>query len=101
MSTAFDASAIERHGWRQGAVLGHKLADEARKLAPRRGHPADPADRQDRRRPRHDRDGARVADARSDSEGRILDGFAIYRQIGGRTRPRRAFAGPSTASPRC
>jgi hypothetical protein len=35
MSTAFDASAIERYGWRQGAVLGPKLADEARKLAPR------------------------------------------------------------------
>jgi len=35
MSTAFDASAIERHGWRQGAVLGANLAAEARKLAPR------------------------------------------------------------------
>ncbi len=34
MSTAFDASAIERHGWRQGAVLGAKLAAEARQLAP-------------------------------------------------------------------
>lgn len=34
MSTAFDASAIERHGWRQGAVLGPNLAAEARKLAP-------------------------------------------------------------------
>jgi hypothetical protein len=34
MSTAFDASAIERHGWRQGAVLGAQLAAEARKLAP-------------------------------------------------------------------
>jgi hypothetical protein len=34
MSTAFDASAIERHGWRQGAVLGANLAAEARKLAP-------------------------------------------------------------------
>jgi len=36
MSTAFDASAIERHGWRQGAVLGANLAAEARKLAPSR-----------------------------------------------------------------
>ena len=26
MSTAFDASAIELHGWRQGAVLGANLA---------------------------------------------------------------------------
>lgn len=34
MSAAFDASVIERHGWRQGAVLGPKLAAEARKLAP-------------------------------------------------------------------
>ncbi len=34
MSTAFDASAIERDGWRQGAVLGVNLAAEARKLAP-------------------------------------------------------------------
>lgn len=34
MSTGFDASAIERHGWRQGAVLGGTLAVEARKLAP-------------------------------------------------------------------
>jgi hypothetical protein len=34
MATAFDASAIERHGWRQGAVLGPALAAEARKLAP-------------------------------------------------------------------
>jgi hypothetical protein len=34
MSTAFDASTIERHGWRQGAVLGTKLAAEARALAP-------------------------------------------------------------------
>jgi hypothetical protein len=34
VSTAFDASAIERHGWRQGAVLGTNLAAEARKLAP-------------------------------------------------------------------
>lgn len=34
MSTAFDASAIERHGWRQGAVLGTNLAAEARKFAP-------------------------------------------------------------------
>lgn len=31
---AFDASAIERHGWRQGAVLGPKLVIEARKHAP-------------------------------------------------------------------
>jgi hypothetical protein len=36
MSTAFDASAIERHGWRQGAVLGPNLAAEARTLAPSR-----------------------------------------------------------------
>src|SRR3954471_9541560 len=35
MSTAFDASAIDRHGWRQGAVLGSNLAAEARKFAPR------------------------------------------------------------------
>lgn len=35
MSGAFDASAIERHGWRQGAVLGPELAAEARKHAPR------------------------------------------------------------------
>lgn len=34
MSTEFDASAIERHGWRQGAVLGLELAVEARKRAP-------------------------------------------------------------------
>ncbi len=34
MPVAFDASAIERHGWRQGAVLGANLAAEARKLAP-------------------------------------------------------------------
>jgi hypothetical protein len=34
MSMAFDASAIERHGWRQGAVLGPELAAEARKIAP-------------------------------------------------------------------
>lgn len=34
MSTAFDARAIERHGWRQGAVLGPALAVEASKLAP-------------------------------------------------------------------
>lgn len=34
MSTAFDASAIEQHGWRQGAVLGANLAAEARELAP-------------------------------------------------------------------
>lgn len=34
MSTAFDASAIERHGWRQGAVMGPTLAAEARKFAP-------------------------------------------------------------------
>jgi hypothetical protein len=33
MSTAFDASAIERHGWRQGAVLGANLAAKARELA--------------------------------------------------------------------
>jgi hypothetical protein len=35
MATAFDASAIERHGWRQGAVLGANLSEKARKLAPR------------------------------------------------------------------
>lgn len=34
MSTAFDASAIERHGWRQGALLAARLAAEARRLAP-------------------------------------------------------------------
>jgi hypothetical protein len=34
MSAAFDAGAIERHGWRQGAVLAANLAAEARKLAP-------------------------------------------------------------------
>ena len=34
MSTVFDASAIARHGWRQGAVLGSRLADEVRKHAP-------------------------------------------------------------------
>lgn len=34
MSTAFDASAIERHGWRQGAVLGTNLAGEAQMVAP-------------------------------------------------------------------
>lgn len=34
MSTAFDASAIEQHGWRQGAVLGVSLAADVRKLAP-------------------------------------------------------------------
>lgn len=33
MPTAFDASAIERHGWRQGAVLGANLAAQVRKLA--------------------------------------------------------------------
>ncbi|GAB4206846.1 MAG: hypothetical protein OHK0013_23870 [Sandaracinaceae bacterium] len=36
MSAAFDASAIERLGWRQGAALGTMLAAEARKLAPSR-----------------------------------------------------------------
>jgi hypothetical protein len=36
VSTAFDASAIEQHGWRQGAVLGTNLAAEARKFAPSR-----------------------------------------------------------------
>jgi hypothetical protein len=35
MATAFDASAIDRHGWRQGAVLGRAMAAEARKLAPK------------------------------------------------------------------
>lgn len=34
MSTAFDADAIERLGWRQGSVLGPNLAAEARSLAP-------------------------------------------------------------------
>lgn len=34
MSAVFDANAIERHGWRQGAVLGPRLVDEARKRAP-------------------------------------------------------------------
>lgn len=34
MSTVFDASAIEQHGWRQGAVLGANLAAKARELAP-------------------------------------------------------------------
>lgn len=34
MSTVFDASAIEQHGWRQGAVLGVNLAAKARELAP-------------------------------------------------------------------
>ena len=34
MPAAFDASAIERHGWRQGAVLGKILSDESRALAP-------------------------------------------------------------------
>ncbi|MBK9386462.1 MAG: hypothetical protein IPN34_16745 [Planctomycetes bacterium] len=34
MSTAFDASVIERHGWRQGAVLGAGLVAKARILAP-------------------------------------------------------------------
>ena len=34
MVAAFDASVIERHGWRQGAVLGPRLAAEARELAP-------------------------------------------------------------------
>lgn len=34
MAAAFDASAIERHGWRQGAVLRPTLAAEVRKLAP-------------------------------------------------------------------
>lgn len=34
MSTAFDASVIEKHGWRQGAVLSSKLAVEAQKHAP-------------------------------------------------------------------
>lgn len=34
MFMTFDAGAIERHGWRQGAVLGANLAAEARRLAP-------------------------------------------------------------------
>jgi hypothetical protein len=34
MSTAFDASAIVRQGWRQAAVLGANLAAKARMLAP-------------------------------------------------------------------
>jgi hypothetical protein len=34
MSMAVDSSAIERHGWRQGSVLGPNLAAEARKRAP-------------------------------------------------------------------
>lgn len=34
MSETFDASAIERHGWRQGAVLGPELAEKARAYAP-------------------------------------------------------------------
>jgi len=35
MSKDFDASAIERHGWRQGAVLGSRLAGLAREHAPK------------------------------------------------------------------
>jgi hypothetical protein len=34
MSTAFDVSDVERHGWRQGTVLGPNLTAQARKLAP-------------------------------------------------------------------
>lgn len=34
MGVRFDASAIERQGWRQGAVLGPVLAAEARRHAP-------------------------------------------------------------------
>ena len=34
MSTAFDVSEVERHGWRQGAVLGPNLSAQARELAP-------------------------------------------------------------------
>lgn len=34
MSTTFDAGAIEKHGWRQGAVLGPELLRAARERAP-------------------------------------------------------------------
>lgn len=34
MSTTFDADAIEKHGWRQGAVLGPALLGVARERAP-------------------------------------------------------------------
>jgi hypothetical protein len=34
MSTTFDADAIEKHGWRQGAVLGPELLRVAREHAP-------------------------------------------------------------------
>lgn len=34
MSTTFDADAIEKHGWRQGAVLGPALLRAARERAP-------------------------------------------------------------------
>jgi len=34
MSTTFDADAIEKHGWRQGAVLGPALLRVARERAP-------------------------------------------------------------------
>jgi len=34
MAGAFDASVLEQHGWRQGAVLGPRLATDARKHAP-------------------------------------------------------------------
>lgn len=36
MSTPFDVSALDRHGWRQGAVLGPALDVEARAHAPSR-----------------------------------------------------------------
>jgi hypothetical protein len=35
MTNQFDVAAIEKHGWRQGAVLGEELAHLARGLAPR------------------------------------------------------------------
>jgi hypothetical protein len=34
MSTTFDPDAIEKHGWRQGAVLGPELLRAARERAP-------------------------------------------------------------------
>ncbi len=36
MTAAFDASIIERHGWRQGAVLGPELIVKARNVKPKR-----------------------------------------------------------------
>ena len=34
MPAAFNAETIVENGWRQGAILGHNLSDEARKHAP-------------------------------------------------------------------